>query len=102
MILQSLNDLYSRIASDPDYEIAPPGFSNQKISFRIVVKPDGNLFEIEMRVSQTARVAHANCDVPGETKPSGPGINPAFFGIIRPTFWGCSLKINNPIWEIEV
>ena len=47
MILQSLNELYSRLAADPAYEIAPPGFSPQKISFRIVLKPDGSLFGIE-------------------------------------------------------
>ena len=80
MILQSLNDLYSRIASDPDYEIAPPGFSNQKISFRIVVKPDGNLFEIEdaRKPNSAGKLMPTVISVPGETKPSGPGINPCF------------------------
>jgi CRISPR-associated protein Csd1 len=47
MILQSLNDLYSRLADDPSYEIAPPGFSPQKVSFRIILRPDGNLFAVE-------------------------------------------------------
>lgn len=47
MILQSLNDLYSRLAGDPSYEIAPPGFSPQKVSFRIILRPDGNLFAVE-------------------------------------------------------
>jgi CRISPR-associated protein Csd1 len=47
MILQSLNDLYTRLADDPSYEIAPPGFSPQKVSFRIVLKPDGSLFAVE-------------------------------------------------------
>ncbi|MCE2960559.1 MAG: type I-C CRISPR-associated protein Cas8c/Csd1 [Akkermansiaceae bacterium] len=47
MILQSLNDLYTRLAEDPSYEIAPPGFSPQKVSYRIVLKPDGSLFAVE-------------------------------------------------------
>jgi CRISPR-associated protein Csd1 len=47
MILQSLNDLYTRLAEDPAYKIAPPGFSPQKVSFRIVLKPDGSLFAAE-------------------------------------------------------
>lgn len=47
MILNSLNDLYSRLASDPDYEIAKPGYSPQNISFRVVLKPDGSLFAIQ-------------------------------------------------------
>jgi CRISPR-associated protein Csd1 len=47
MILQSLNDLYTRLAEDPTYEIAPPGFSPQKVSFRIILKPDGSLFSVE-------------------------------------------------------
>jgi len=47
MILQSLNELYTRLAEDAAYEISPPGFSPQKISFRIVIKSDGNLVAIE-------------------------------------------------------
>ena len=47
MILQSLNQLYTRLTDDPSYKIAPPGFSPQKISFRIVINPDGSLFEIQ-------------------------------------------------------
>jgi CRISPR-associated protein Csd1 len=55
MILQSLNELYTRLAEDPSYEIAPPGFSPQKISFRIVIKPDGTLFSIEDARVKNAR-----------------------------------------------
>lgn len=47
MILQALHDLYDRLADDPDYDIAPPGYSIQKISFAIVLEPDGRLFAIE-------------------------------------------------------
>ncbi len=47
MILNSLNDLYSRLVEDPDYGVAAPGYSPQNISFRIVLKPDGTLFAIQ-------------------------------------------------------
>jgi CRISPR-associated protein Csd1 len=47
MILQALNELYPRLAADPSYEIAPPGFSPQKISFRLVIRLDGSLVAIE-------------------------------------------------------
>jgi CRISPR-associated protein Csd1 len=47
MILQSLNELYDRLSEDPAYEIAPPGFSPQKVTFRVVLRPDGSLFAVE-------------------------------------------------------
>jgi len=78
MILQSLNELYSRLADDPAYEIAPPGFSPQKISFRIVLKADGSLFAIEdaRTPDEKGKLQNTVMLVPGEAKPPGAGINP--------------------------
>ncbi|WP_367872482.1 type I-C CRISPR-associated protein Cas8c/Csd1 [Luteolibacter sp. Populi] len=80
MILQSLNELYTRLADDPSYEIAPPGFSPQKISLRIVLKPDGVLFGMEDARTPDEKGKRQNTImlVPGEAKPSGSGINPCF------------------------
>lgn len=80
MILQSLNELYARLAEDPAYEIAPPGFSPQKISFRIVIKPDGTLFDIEdaRKPDEKKKLQNDVMLVPGEAKPPGAGINPCF------------------------
>lgn len=80
MILHSLNELYSRLAEDPAYEIAPLGFSPQKISFRIVIKPDGTLFDIEdaRKPDDRNRLQNDVILVPGEAKPPGAGINPCF------------------------
>jgi CRISPR-associated protein Csd1 len=80
MILQSLNELYSRLAADPAYEIAPPGFSPQKICFRIVLKPDGSLFDIlDARTpDEKGKMQNTLMLVPGEAKPPGAGINPCF------------------------
>jgi CRISPR-associated protein Csd1 len=78
MILQALNDLYSRLADDPSYEIAPPGFSPQKISFRIRIRPDGSLLQIEDARTPDAKGKLQNeiMLVPGDAKPPGAGINP--------------------------
>jgi CRISPR-associated protein Csd1 len=46
MILNALTDLYERLAADSDYKIARPGYAPQQISFRIIVSPDGRLFDI--------------------------------------------------------
>lgn len=47
MILQSLNQLYDRLASDERYGVPTPGYSVQKITFCIVLGPKGVTPEIE-------------------------------------------------------
>lgn len=49
MILQRLAEHYDRIAASSDAEgkLAPPGFSQQKISFCVVLEPDGRLDAIQ-------------------------------------------------------
>ena len=45
MILQRLAEHYDRIVASgkDETQLAPPGFSRQKISFCVVLKPDGRL-----------------------------------------------------------
>jgi CRISPR-associated protein Csd1 len=78
MILQSLNALYTRLAEDPSYEIAPPGFSPQKIAFLIRIRPDGSLVQIEdaRTPDEKGKLQNNVMLVPGEAKPPGAGINP--------------------------
>jgi len=80
MILQSLYQLYDRLADDPDYEIAKPGFSPQKISFRVILKADGSLFAIQdARIKNDKGKLFAESQIVlGEAKPSGSGLNPCF------------------------
>jgi len=79
MILQSLHRLYDRLASDPEYAVAPPGYSLQKISFAVVLHPDGRLHAIEDRHDTTGKKAvPIQLLVPGQAKPSGSGLNPCF------------------------
>jgi CRISPR-associated protein Csd1 len=85
MILQSLNHLYQRLASDERYGVPTPGYGVQKITFCVVVRPDGALHDIEdvrltlIRPSKggkarTAQIAR-HMLVPGEGRRSGKGFS---------------------------
>ncbi len=79
MILQSLYQLYDRLAEDPVYEIAPPGYSTQKIAFAVVLHPDGRLHEIQdLREEKGRRRLPRQMLLPGQAKPPGSGLNPCF------------------------
>lgn len=80
MILQSLSELYTRLAQDPSYELAPPGFSPQKISYRVILKLDGTLFDIEdaRTLDEKSKLQNTIMLVPGNGKRSGKGAKPHF------------------------
>ena len=79
MILQSLHSLYHRLKDDPKYEIAPPGYSLQKIAFKIILRPHGELFDIQdARIQTGTKLQARQLRVPGTGKPSGSGLNPCF------------------------
>lgn len=79
MILESLNALYDRLEGDEDYLIAPPGWSVQKVTFRVVLAPDGRLSGIEdVRREVSGRLRPRFLSVPGAAKSSGSGLNPCF------------------------
>lgn len=79
MILQALNRYYDRLSADPDEEIAPFGFSRQKIAICVVVNSDGSLSGIEdLRTFEGKRAIPASVQVCGDSKPTGTGINPCF------------------------
>ena len=79
MILQALNQYYERLESDPDVDIAPFGYSRQKISFCVVLNEDGTLHEIVEETDGNAdRPRPKSLIVSGGAKPSGAGINPCF------------------------
>lgn len=77
MILQRLAEHYDRMAAEGQWEIVPPGSSRQKISFCIVLNPDGSLNQFESLLEQEGRGKRAkSMIVPGQSKPSGQGLNP--------------------------
>lgn len=76
MILQALHQLYDRLVDDSSYGMPRAGRSIQKLSFRVVLHPDGRLFEIQ-QIPRTEN-GPVQEEVLGATKPPGPGINPCF------------------------
>jgi CRISPR-associated protein Csd1 len=81
MILQRLVEYYDRLAADPQSadSLAKPGYSLQKISFCIVLEPDGTFqqFQSLLQVAKNKLLPRLLL-VPGQAKPSGSGINPCF------------------------
>lgn len=88
MILQSLNHLYQRLAEDPSNGLPTPGYSLQNISFCVVIQPDGSLVAIQQRAVEIVETGKNGKEkrtsrplpllVPGQSKPSGQGLNPCF------------------------
>ncbi len=78
-LLPALVDYYQRLEADPDADVAPFGFSRQKIAFGVVIEPDGSLHAIQdLRRTDSGRDVPTSMIVPGQSKASGSGINPCF------------------------
>lgn len=79
MILQALNGYYDRLASRPDADIAPPGFSYQSISFAIVISSDGRVIDIDdLRALDGRKARPQSLLVPQPPKRSGRKPPPCF------------------------
>ncbi len=99
MIVPALVRLYDRLSDEVDDAgqplVAPAGYSEQKISFKVVLNPDGSLHAIEPVFVEITReitkntkkgpVTEVKVDrrlaqlfVPGQSKSPGSGINPCF------------------------
>jgi CRISPR-associated protein Csd1 len=79
MILHSLFALCDRLEGDGAYQIAPPGYSLQKITYRVVLTPEGRLFEIQdARHPEGKALRPQLVFVPGDAKPPGSSFNPCF------------------------
>ncbi|MDX9911487.1 MAG: type I-C CRISPR-associated protein Cas8c/Csd1 [Phycisphaerales bacterium] len=95
MIIPALVSLYDRLAEDPDSGLAPLGYSRQQVSFKVVLRPDGTLVAfqpVSVRIPVVSRSKKKSADptevkyveraaqvvLPGQSKPTGSGINPCF------------------------
>lgn len=92
MILHELYNLYGRLEADPDMNESLPrqGFSLQKISFFVVLTPDGTLYDIQdAKLQKTIPAKGRNAKdkvvsvareliVPGSAHPSGSAPTPRF------------------------
>ncbi len=95
MIIPALTRYYERLEADPESDVAPFGWSRQKIGFEVVLNPDGTLHDIArcvvaVEVPQKGKgrdgepkppkiVERPKSEiVPGQNKAPGAGINPGF------------------------
>ncbi len=79
MILRALYELYDRLEADPAYQVPPPGYSYQRISFIVVIELNGSIHEIQdARIQDKNKPRPKQVLVPGGAKKSGSGLNPCF------------------------
>ncbi len=81
MILQRLVEYYDRLAGEAETAalLPTPGYSLQKVSFCVVLNPDGTLNSFESLFDVVGgRKILRQLLVPGQSKPPGNGINPCF------------------------
>lgn len=79
MILRKLVDYYDRLAADPTDPMTPHGFSREKISFELVVEPDGSDAKLgELREQQGKKLFPRIMPVPDRGGRSGSGFKPFF------------------------
>lgn len=88
MILTKLHELYGRIERDPEFADVLPqlGTSKQKMSFIVVLTPDGKLFDIQdarqrrtivdKKGKEKTVVETTDIIVPGGARKTGAGANP--------------------------
>lgn len=94
MILKELDNLYNRLIASGE-DLPRRGWSLQKISYRIVLRPDGSLVRIEdarkevvvekkrsrknkVENTTSTRLVSIETLVPGGSHPTGSGVNPCF------------------------
>lgn len=80
MILQALNDYYQRLRTQ-DVGIASPGYSQEGISYALVLSVEGQLVDVVDLREQTGKKCFA-CKMPVPASFKRPGITPKSF-----TFW---------------
>ena len=99
MILQSLVNYYDRISADPATANAlpKPGYSLQKVSFCVVLNPDGSLLQFQSLLDEgMKKPVPRQLLVPGQSKPTGQGINPGFLWDNSAYVLGFKLEDQNP------
>lgn len=90
MILKELSELYERLILQ-GVNLPRLGYSSQKVSYRVIIRPDGSLVRIEDARDteityretkkgkvESSRLVMREYLVPGGAKPSGSGTNPCF------------------------
>jgi len=90
MIMQSLLQAHERFIREKEYEMAPRGFSHQKIAFAILLEMDGTLVTIQdIREGEGRRRLPKTLLVLGVNKPTGSGLSPCFLWDNTAYLLGC-------------
>jgi CRISPR-associated protein Csd1 len=97
MIFHALHELYDRLEADPEYGVAPFGRSMQKITFKVVIRPDGTLHSIEDIRDLAGRSPRpVQVEVLGGAKPPGSALNPSFLWDNTQYMLGVKAEDSNP------
>ena len=100
MIIPRLIDYYDRLAEDQDSDIAPFGWSRQKIKFIVTLTLDGKLHSVDEPPGDDAKAKKRfTLVVPGQSKPSGSGINPCFLWDNEVYMLGVERQDKDPSWS---
>lgn len=79
MILSALVDYYQRLQNDPESGIAAPGYSQEKISYAIVLDANGNVVDVhDLRDKSGKKPQPRMMSVPASFKRPGTGSKPFF------------------------
>jgi CRISPR-associated protein Csd1 len=79
VILQRLVDYYDRLAADPNDPMTPSGFSREKISFELLIEPDGSSALLhDVRDQQGKKYFPRIMVVPDRGGRSGTALKPNF------------------------
>ena len=79
MILSALNDYYHRMVGDPDASMPKPGFSEEKISFALMIDGLGAFKSlVDLRLTSGKKVVPRKMIVPAAEKRSGKSVVPNF------------------------
>jgi CRISPR-associated protein Csd1 len=79
MILQALVDYYNRKASDPEANMAPPGFENKEIPFLIILNEKGEFIDLQdTRESVGKKLTGRKFRIPQSIKRSGTNPTPNY------------------------
>lgn len=79
MILSALNDYYQRLRDDDAANISPPGYSQEKVSYAIVLTEDGRVGDVlDVRDTSGKKPTPKSLSVPASFKRPGTGTKPFF------------------------
>jgi len=78
MILTALNDYYDRLVEQGDAHIAPYGFSQEKISYALVLSKEGELLQVKNLMDTSGKKSHPSIRQVPQPPKRASNISPCF------------------------